>query len=82
ARLIPLSYNAGHAGFLGVIGYLRAEMGKGKLRIAIPLSAAWLLLAVYASLTTSHPFDLVATTAVVTSPAIGWTWHWVMEKPS
>jgi hypothetical protein len=21
-------------------------------------------------------------TALVTSPAVGWTWHWVMEKPS
>jgi hypothetical protein len=47
-----------------------------KLRIAIPVSAAWLLLATGAS-----SFDLIAVTALVTSPAVGWTWHWVMEKP-
>lgn len=59
-------------------------MGKGigKLRVAIPLSVAWLVLATYAGATTANPLDLVAATALVTSPAIGWTWHWVMEKPS
>lgn len=57
-------------------------MGKGKLRVALPVSAAWLLLAVYASATTSNPFDFIAATALVTSPAVGWTWRWVLEKPS
>jgi hypothetical protein len=56
-------------------------MRKAKLRVALPLSAAWVLLAVYAGLTTTNPLDLVATAALVTSPAVGWTWHWVMEKP-
>ena len=58
-------------------------MGKviRKLRIAIPLSAAWLLLAACAGLTGATSFDLIAITALVTSPAVGWTWHWVMEKP-
>ncbi len=59
-------------------------MGKvfKKLRIAIPVSAAWLLLAAYAGATGATSFDLIAITALVTSPAVGWTWHWVMEKPS
>ena len=57
-------------------------MGMGKLRIAIPLSAAWLLLAIYAGSTTANPFDFIAATALITSPAVGWTWHWVMEKPT
>ena len=52
----------------------------GKLRIAIPLSAAWLFLAIYAGATGATPFDFIAATALVTSPAVGWTWHWVMEK--
>lgn len=52
-----------------------------KLRIAVPLSAAWLLLAVYAGATGATPFDFIAATALVTSPAVGWTWHWVLEKP-
>ena len=56
--------------------------GLGKLRIAIPLSAAWLLLALYAGATTNNPFDFIAATALVTSPAVGWTWRWVMEKPA
>jgi hypothetical protein len=46
------------------------------------LSAAWLLLAIYAGATTANPFDLIAATALITSPAVGWTWHWAMEKPS
>ncbi len=54
----------------------------GKLRLAIPLSAAWLLLAIYAGATTNNPFDFIAATALVTSPAVGWTWRWVMEKPA
>ena len=53
-----------------------------KLRIAVPLSAAWLLLAGYAGATGATSFDLVAITAVVTSPAVGWTWRWVLEKPT
>ena len=53
-----------------------------KLRIAVPVSAAWLLLAAYTAVTGATSFDLVAITALVTSPAVGWTWHWVMEKPS
>ena len=53
-----------------------------KLRIAIPLSAAWLFLAVYAGMTGANAFDLIAVTALVTSPAVGWTWHWVIEKPA
>ena len=57
-------------------------MGMRKLWIAIPLSAVWLLLAIYAGSTTSNPFDLVAATALVTSPAVGWTWRWVLEKSS
>jgi hypothetical protein len=67
-----------------VARYLRSEMGKGlrKLRIAIPVSVAWTALAVYAGATGGSPFDFVAATALVTSPAVGWTWHWVMEKPS
>lgn len=58
-------------------------MAKGikKLRVAIPVSLAWLLLAVYAGATTASPFDLIAATALVTSPAVGWTWRWVMEEP-
>jgi hypothetical protein len=56
-------------------------MRKAKLRVALPLSLGWALLAVYAGLTTTNPLDLVATAALVTSPAVGWTWHWVMEKP-
>ena len=57
--------------------------GMGKLRIAIPLSAAWLLLAIFAGATGATPFDFLAATALVTSPAVGWTWHWVMEnKPA
>jgi hypothetical protein len=54
--------------------------GMGKLAVAIPLSAAWLLLAIYAGATGATPFDFIAATALVTSPAVGWTWHWVMEK--
>ena len=57
-------------------------IGLNKLRIAIPLSAAWLLLAAYAGATTNNPFDLIAATALVTSPAVGWTWRWVLEKPA
>jgi hypothetical protein len=57
-------------------------MGRGKLLIAIPLSAAWLAVAAYAGATNQTPFDLVAATALATSPAVGWTWHWVMEKPT
>ena len=53
-----------------------------KLWIAVPLSAAWLLLAGYAGATGATSFDLVAITAVVTSPAVGWTWRWVLEKPT
>lgn len=53
-----------------------------KLRIAVPVSAAWLLLAAYTGATSATSFDLVAITALVTSPAVGWTWHWVMEKPT
>jgi hypothetical protein len=53
-----------------------------KLWIAIPLSAAWLLLAAYAGATNATPFDFIAATALITSPAVGWTWHWVMEKPA
>jgi len=34
--------------------------GLGKLRLAIPLSAAWLLLAIYAGATTNNPFDFIA----------------------
>ncbi len=64
------------------IRYLRSRMRKGKLRVAIPISAAWLLLAAFAVATTAGPFDLLATTAVVTSPAIGWAWGWVLEKPA
>jgi hypothetical protein len=58
-------------------------MGKGmkKLRIAIPLSVAWLALAVFAGATNASPFDFIAATALITSPAVGWTWHWVMESP-
>jgi hypothetical protein len=54
----------------------------GKLRIAIPVSAAWLMLAIYAGATGATPFDFIAATALVTSPAVGWTWRWVMEKPA
>jgi hypothetical protein len=57
-------------------------MGIKKLRIAVPLSVAWLLLAAYAGATTNNPFDFIAATALVTSPAVGWTWRWVMEKPA
>jgi len=59
-------------------------MGKviRKLWVAIPVSAAWLLLAAYTGATGATSFDLVAVTALVTSPAVGWTWHWVMEKPA
>ena len=53
-----------------------------KLWVAIPVSAAWLALAAYTGATGATSFDLVAITALVTSPAVGWTWHWVMEKPS
>lgn len=53
-----------------------------KLRIAVPISAAWLLLAAYTAATGATSFDLVAIVALVTSPAVGWTWHWVLEKPS
>lgn len=53
-----------------------------KLRVAIPVSAAWLLLAAYTGVTGASAFDLAAMTALVTSPAVGWTWHWVMEKPA
>ena len=60
-------------------------MGMGieikKMWIAIPLSAAWLLLASYAGATTNNPLDFIAATALVTSPAVGWTWRWVLEKP-
>ena len=56
-------------------------MGRAKLRIAIPLSVAWLVLALYAGATTANPFDFIAATALVTSPAVGWTWRWVLEKP-
>ncbi|MEP6695084.1 MAG: hypothetical protein ABJB39_10600 [Chloroflexota bacterium] len=54
----------------------------GKLRIALPLSAAWLVVAIYAGATTANPFDLIAATALVTSPVVGWTWRWVLEKPA
>lgn len=54
----------------------------GKLRIAISVSAAWLLLAAYTGATGATSFDFVAIAALVTSPAVGWTWHWVMEKPA
>jgi len=54
----------------------------GKLRIAVPVSVAWVALAVYAGATGATPFDFIAATALVTSPAVGWTWRWVMEKPS
>jgi hypothetical protein len=54
----------------------------GKLRVAIPVSAAWLLLAAYTGVSGATSFDLIAITALVTSPAVGWTWHWVMEKPA
>ncbi len=54
----------------------------GKLRVAIPISAAWLVLAIYAGATGATPFDFIAATALVTSPAVGWTWHWVLEKPT
>jgi hypothetical protein len=57
-------------------------IGIKKLRVAIVLSAAWLLLAIYAGATTANPLDLIAATALITSPAVGWTWHWAMEKPS
>jgi len=58
-------------------------MGWGfrKLRIAIPLSVAWIVLAIYAGATTANPLDFIAATALVTSPAVGWTWRWVLEKP-
>jgi hypothetical protein len=56
-------------------------MGFKKLSIAIPLSVAWFALAMHAGATNATPFDLIAGTALVTSPAVGWTWHWVMEKP-
>lgn len=56
--------------------------GLGKLRIALPVSIAWLALAVYAGATGATPFDFIAATALVTSPAVGWTWRWVLEKPS
>lgn len=64
--------------------YLRDEMGRGfkKLRIAIPVSLAWTALAIYASATGASAFDFFAATALVTSPAVGWTWRWVLEKPS
>ena len=57
-------------------------IGIKRLRIAIPLSVAWLVLAVYAGATTANPFDFIAATALISSPAVGWTWHWVMEKPT
>lgn len=59
-------------------------MGKGfrKLRIAIPVSVAWTALAIYAGATGANAFDFIAATALVTSPAVGWTWRWVMEKPA
>jgi hypothetical protein len=53
-----------------------------KLWIAVPLSAAWLLVAGYAGATGATAFDLVAITALITSPAVGWTWRWVLEKPA
>ena len=53
-----------------------------KLRIAIPVSIVWTALAVYAGATGATPFDFIAATALVTSPAVGWTWRWVMEKPA
>jgi hypothetical protein len=53
-----------------------------KLWVAVPLSAAWLLVAGYAGATGATAFDLVAITALVTSPAVGWTWRWVLEKPA
>lgn len=56
-------------------------MGRARLRIAIPLSLAWVALAIYAGATTANPFDFVAATALVTSPAVGWTWRWVLERP-
>ena len=52
-----------------------------RLGIAIPLSVAWLALAIFAGSTNATPFDVIAATALVTSPAVGWTWRWVMEKP-
>jgi hypothetical protein len=59
-------------------------MGKGlrKLRVAIPVSLGWLVLAAWAGATNASPFDFLAATALVTSPAVGWTWRWVLEKPS
>ena len=59
-------------------------MGKGlrKLRIAIPVSLAWTALAIYAGATGANAYDFIAATALVTSPAVGWTWRWVMEKPA
>ena len=57
-------------------------MGRGKLLIALPLSVGWLVLAIYAGATNATPFDFIAATALITSPAVGWTWHWVMEKPA
>jgi hypothetical protein len=57
-------------------------MGLRKLRIAIPLSVAWLAIALYAGVTNASPFDFIAAAAVITSPAVGWTWRWVLEKPS
>ena len=39
--------------------------GMGKLRIAIPISAAWLLLAIYAGATGATPFDFIAATGRV-----------------
>jgi len=59
----------------------KGKLDLGKLRIAIPLSVAWLLLAVFAGATNTTPFDLLAATALVTSPAVGWTWRWVLENP-
>jgi len=53
----------------------KGRLDLGKLRIAIPLSVAWLLLAVFAGATNTTPFDLLAATALVTSPAVGWTWR-------
>jgi hypothetical protein len=57
-------------------------MGRDKLRVAIPVSVAWLVLAIYAGATDASPLDFVAVTALVTSPAVGWTWRWVLEKPT
>jgi hypothetical protein len=53
-----------------------------RLSIAVPVSVAWLLLAAYTGASGATSFDLVAITALMTSPAVGWTWHWVMEKPA